>query len=317
MTKIFKRTLETERLKRIYKVKKHQSILHRGSHQLRSDYKKSKRIYLDYCEKNAPLLMHIEHNVRVPGVDLLHFPAHFAHSVPSKFKLKDTRGTCWFVVGWTTNFSASVCGVPCAFKTKALQYLEQHPRTLEAFRKCVVLLSTTVNNLFPIKAAIIRSSISNYFRLFNTVFTTCVISTNFVGSGGVEWHYDPKNLEAVGAVLVFGYFQGGEVEIDTNGRYGKSRSPNTFSKGDEPVRVIVNSAGTIFCGLYGAVWHKVRKVTCGYRSIISAFSKSSVAQCSAAIQSHNMSCQEATRRGREKVIDRRKRDDENNNVNVE
>ena len=67
MTKIFKRTPETERLKRIYKVKKHQSILHRGSHQLRSDYKKSKRIYLDYCEKekNAPLLMHVEHNVHV------------------------------------------------------------------------------------------------------------------------------------------------------------------------------------------------------------------------------------------------------------
>ena len=51
MTKNFKRTPEAERLKRIYKLKKHQSILHRGSHQLRSDYKKSKRIYLDYCEK--------------------------------------------------------------------------------------------------------------------------------------------------------------------------------------------------------------------------------------------------------------------------
>ena len=124
------------------------------------------------------------------------------------------------------------------------------------------------------------------FRFGSTGFVKVSIATNF----DALWHVDEKNQRnAIQALLVLGEFEGGDVCLDPAGRTGKIRtftSPDgqretideTKSKGSDSIIKIKNGHGTFFCGSYKSIWHSVKPILKGHRTIIAAYCREDLAK---------------------------------------
>ena len=197
--------------------------------------------------------------------------------------------------GWTA-FSGpqttAVCGIQMPYQTKAFKLVKQKHTTL--FKNIISLTKYMWKRaclVFPNETKTMMQ-VSSGFRLANTGFTKISSATNL----NALWHIDSGNLNgSIQCVLVLGDFVGGNVCLDPNGRSGSMRTHQTKSLGSESeVLVIPNQHGTLFIGKYDKVWHSVKAVISGNRTIIAAYSTTQVQKFdNAAIKSGKFTYREA------------------------
>jgi hypothetical protein len=123
------------------------------------------------------------------------------------------------------------------------------------------------------------------FRFGPTGFVKVSVATNF----DADWHVDRNNQRnGIQALLVLGEFEGGDVCLDPAGRTGKIRTftshegqrtavDETKSKGSDIIK-IKNAHGTFFCGSYKSIWHSVKPILNGNRTIIAAYCREDLAK---------------------------------------
>lgn len=233
--------------------------------------------------------MYVEHDCRVP-VNVQ--PAILA--LPKKFFSKNARKPMHPQGQMQLGFSnaagqqcTQVCGINVPYRNKNhVDLAEHHPQLLADIQKNLGFMWSKLKTLYPEEAQNMLET-SAELRFGSTGFVKVSIATNF----DALWHVDRNNQRnGIQALLVLGKFEGGDVCLDPAGRTGKIRTfelpdgqrttvDETNSKGSDIIKIkIKNAHGTFFCGSYKSIWHSVRPILKGHRTIIAAYCREDLAK---------------------------------------
>ena len=219
----------------------------------------------------------------------------------------DNKGQC--TIGWTTfggSHTTKVCNVLAPHELKWTQKVKDISGLHAMLNIVLAYLWGQVKRTFPGDAKRMME-IHKHFRWPETGFHKISIGTNL----NALWHADDKNMKhSVQALLVLGHFEGGSVVMDLAGRKGTKKDVKegtTRSLGKEQDHLAIQTKhGTVFVGRYDSIWHKVRRVTKGNRTIIAAYGDNGVAEFSDAIKESEYTIEYALRLKSDRVAALRK-----------
>ena len=179
-----------------------------------------------------------------------------------------------------------VCGINAPYRNKNHVDLAEHrPQLLADIQKNLDFMWGKLKTLYPEEARNMLET-SDELRFGSTGFVKVSVATNF----DADWHIDQNNQRnGIQALLVLGEFEGGDVCLDPAGRTGKLRQVKTSagqretidetkSKGSDSIIIIKNAHGTFFCGSYKSIWHSVKPILNGNRTIIAAYCREDLAK---------------------------------------
>lgn len=193
-------------------------------------------------------------------------------------------------LGWTNQCGkqcTQVLGINAPYENKNYKDLKKfHPNLMSDIQLNLNFMWQRLQQLYPLEAFNMLQT-SKTLRFGDTGFVKVSIGTNF----DAVWHRDKTNQkDAIQAVLILGQFVGGDVCLDTAGRTGKIQQcktsdgvkysvDKTRSNGSEADIIrIKNVHGTFFCGSYKSIWHSVRPIVSGHRTIIAAYCREDLAK---------------------------------------
>ena len=225
--------------------------------------------------------MHVCKDCAPPGVDLNQLQKNLM-ALPKKFFSKNGRNSLHKQGQSQGGFTCQagqqtpqVYGLNAPYQNKNQKDLiEKFPHVHDKIAKVLTFMWSKVCCERPVEAANMMET-SSELRLGDTGFSKYSFCTNFK----TIWHIDKTNQQnGVQAVFVLGNFSGGELCIDPSGRTKVNKNVSKTNGQESDIIEIKCSHGTLFIGDYKSLWHTVKPILSGSRTILAAYCRNDVAK---------------------------------------